>query len=265
MGSGHSKKSAGQLWQVPLFLVALGLFAYASLKWLDLKPTVVAVAPDELKVAEDLLSKDRPEAAIETLNKLIANDKLPREVIATAHLDLARAIDAAQKSKKLNLPANHISIIEQTRMAIAGGAKLLPADYQRMGESFEALDKPKEALENYRQAIAIDPGLGVGLQRKVIELQLSAGDAASADSSLENYLADKSLVPAERAWALGERAQLAIDNGRDAEAKAMLAEAAKLDSDPIGQGVINYRTGYCEWKLGEQAEAERYLRWRASN
>jgi tetratricopeptide (TPR) repeat protein len=258
MGSGQSKKGAGELWQVPLFLAALGLFAYAALKWVDIKPG--ATVAERIKAAEELIEKDRPEAAIEVLNTLLNNDKLPRDVVAMAHLDLARAIDAGQKSKKLNLPANHITIIEQTRAALADGAKLEANDYKRMGDSFEALDRAKEALENFRRAIAIDPSLGLGLQKKIIELQVSSGDTAAADESLETYLGDKSLAAAERAWALGERAQIAIDDGRDAEAKSLLAEAAKIDNDPVGQGVINYRLGYCAWKLGNPPEAERYLR-----
>jgi hypothetical protein len=96
MGSGQSKNGAGQLWQVPLFFVALAMFGYAALRWLDIKPG--ATAGEQVKEAEELIAKDRPEAAIESLNQLLANEKLPRDIVAAAHLDLARAIDGGQKS-----------------------------------------------------------------------------------------------------------------------------------------------------------------------
>src|SRR5947209_5294645 len=45
-----------------------------------------------------------------------------------------------------------------------------------------------------------------------------------------------------------------------AAARALLSEALKIDADPVAQGQVNYRLGYCEWKLGNAKEAERLLR-----
>ncbi|WP_410959605.1 tetratricopeptide repeat protein, partial [Salmonella sp. SAL4432] len=53
---------------------------------------------------------------------------------------------------------------------------------------------------------------------------------------------------------------LLSDRGEFVTARELLAKAIKLDNDPISQGVVNFRLGYCAWKLGANDEAERYLR-----
>ena len=102
-----------------------------------------------------------------------------------------------------------------------------------------------EALASYRLAMGLDQGRSVGLQKKVIELQIESNDPA-ADATLVEYLANKDLSDSERAWALGERAQILINNKDFAGATRLLKEALKPDLDPVAQGQINYQLGYCD-------------------
>lgn len=258
MAARHAGGRVSQLWQVPLLLLSLGLFGYAAYLFIDPKsgPSV----EDKIAGAKNYVKFGRAEAGIEQLNKLLDTNKLTREQEAQVHLNLAAALDAAQKENGLDIAANHLRIIEQIRIAMAQGAKPDAEIYKRMGESYESLERPVEALDNFRKAITLDADRSLSLQRKVIGLQLDRRDMGPAEASLDDYLRDSRLTDAERAWAIGEKAQILIDRESFAEAKSLLAQSLKLDPDPLNQGQVNYRLGYCAWRMGDTAEAERLMR-----
>jgi tetratricopeptide (TPR) repeat protein len=243
---------------MPLLLLALGLFAYSAYLFIDPKPGLSV--EQRVDTARSYLLHGRPDAAVDQLNKLLASEKLARENESRVRLLLAESLEAAQKQRGIDLEVNHERIVEQTGMALAEGVKPEAEIYRRLGDSYRALGRPKEALESYRRAIAMDATRALPLQRKVIELQLAQPDTAPADASLEDYLRIDGLTDAERAWALGRRAELLVNAGRYLDAKALLGEARRFDGDPVAQGQVNYGLGYCYWKLGDLPEAERLLR-----
>ena len=258
MASRQSQGRVSQLWQLPLLLISLALFGYAAYLFIDPKsgPTV----EERLTGAKNFVKFGRAEAGIEQLNKLLDTNKLTREQEAQVHLALAAALDAAQKQNNLDIAANHLRIIEQIQIAMAQGAKPDADVYKRMAESYESLDRPAAALDSYRKAITLDADRSLSLQRKVIDLQLARKDIGPAEASLDEYLRDERIADTERAWAIGEKAQILIDRESFAEAKALLAQSLKLDPDPLNQGQVNYRLGYCAWRMGDTAEAERLMR-----
>lgn len=258
MGSPSSKRRFAQLWQLPLLVVALGLFGYAAYLFIDPKPGLTLA--QKVEIARTYLSNDRPEAAIDQLNPLLETKNLPRQYEADIRLALGQAIDEAQKQKKLRVAANFQKVIEQTERALGLGAKEDWSVYRRLGENYEALEQPDQALKNYRRAEAADPNHALSLKRKVIDLQLDRNLAEAAEQSLDDYLKDGRLSESERAWALAQKGHLLADAGQFAVARALLAQALKLDSDPTSQGQVNYQLGYCDWKLGDNAQAERLLR-----
>jgi tetratricopeptide (TPR) repeat protein len=258
---GHgadSRRRLSQLWQMPLLLLSLALFAYAAYLFIDPKPGLSV--EQRIDTARAYLRHGRPDAAVDQLNKLLSSEKLARENEARVRLLLAESIETAQKQLKLDLDVNHERIVEQSRVALAQGVKPEAEIYRRLGDSYKALGKPAEALENYRRAIAMDPARALALQRKVIELQLAQADTGPAEASLEEYLRLEGLTDAERAWALGSKAELLVNRGLYFEAKALLGEARRFDGDPVAQGQVHYGLGYCAWKLGDLPEAERLLR-----
>ncbi|MGH7214957.1 MAG: tetratricopeptide repeat protein, partial [Tepidisphaeraceae bacterium] len=257
-GRAASRSRIHQLWQLPLLLASLGLFGYAAYLFIDPKPGLSI--DQKIVVARTFLKQERAEAAIEQLNKILATEKLDPEHQAKVHLALAESLEVGQKQKRINVPANHERIIEQTRLAQGAGAKPDAPMYRRMAESFEALGRKSEALDHYRQAAALDPSKSLRLQRKVIDLQLAVDDPFAAEVSLEAYLRATEITGSERSWALGERAQILIDRGKFVEGRTLLDEALKLSVDPVAQGEVNYRLGYAAWKMGDVDEAERYLR-----
>ena len=253
-----ARRRLAQLWQLPLLLVSLGLFAYAAYLFIDPKPGLSV--EQRIELGRLYLNHDRPDAAVDQLNKLLTTEKLTRENEAKVHLLLAEAIEAAQERAGLDLDVNHERIIEQSRIALAQGVKPEAEIYRRLGDSYRATNQHTGALENYRRAIALDGSRALPLQRKVIELQLAQGDTGAAEASLEEYQRQEGITDAERAWALGRRAEIMTNKGDFVGARAVLGEARRFDGDPIAQGQVHYGLGYCAWKLGDLNEAERLLR-----
>lgn len=247
-----------RLWQLPLFLLSLGLFGYAAYLFIDPRPGLTI--DQKIELARAYLRYDRPEAAADQLNKLLAGERMTLENEASVHLLLAQAIEGAQKLKKLDLPANHERIIEQSKIAISQGVKPEADIYRRLGESYEALGQADEALKNYRRAEAMDVNRSLRLKRKVIDLQITRGDSGAANASLDDYLNNDKLSDSERAWALGEKSHLLADEGDFIAARGLLGEALRLNPDPMAQGQLHYWLGYSQWKLGDPVEAERLLR-----
>jgi tetratricopeptide (TPR) repeat protein len=258
MATSRTHARFAQLWQFPLLVVSVALFGVAAYLFIDPKPGLSI--DEKVDVARSFLNQERADAALAQLNKILATEKLDADHQAKIHLMLAESLELGQKQLKISIPANHLRILEQTRLAVGEGAKLDAPAYRRLGASHEALNHPIEAIENYRKAIELDPTYTLALQRKIIQLQLDADDTASAEASLDDYLKAPKLTDAERGWALGQKSQLLIDDGKFIDAKIMLDEALKLASDTAAQGEVNYRLGYCAYKLNDSGEAERFLR-----
>src|ERR1700712_113623 len=110
MASRNAQGRLTRLWQLPLLLVSLGLFGYSAYLFIDPKPGLSI--GQRIQIAENHLKYNRPEAAIEQCNKLLAADKLPPANEGHLHLLLAEALDAGQKQHRINIAANHERIIE---------------------------------------------------------------------------------------------------------------------------------------------------------
>jgi tetratricopeptide (TPR) repeat protein len=257
-GSGSRWSRLADLWQMPLLLLSVGLFAAAA--WLFIDPKPGLSIDQKIEAARTLITQVRPEAAIEQLNHLLSKEKLEKDREAEIHLLLAEALELGQKQKKLNIPENHRRIVEQTLIAMEEGAKPTAAMNQRLAESYEALGRVTESLMYYRRAMLMNPAKSLWLQRKIIDLQLATDDAAGAAASLDEYLGHPELKDSEKSWAMGEQAHLMADRGEFATARRTLEEALRPGVDPVDRGQLTYWLGYCQYKLGQTEDAGRYLR-----
>ncbi len=247
-----------QLWQLPLLIVSIALFIFAG--YLFINPGPGASIDQKIAVARHYLDLQRPDAAWQQLVRILESEKPPKDKEAQIHLMLAESLEDLQNQEKISIPANHERIIEQTELAMDLGAVPDANVHRRLADSDAALGRNDEAIEHYRQAIAMDSDHALSLYRKLIELQISENDLANADVTLDEYLRRPELSDAERAWALGQRAGILIDQRKFAEARKLLNDALRLDSDPENQGVFNFQLGYCAYREGEPNDAERYLR-----
>jgi len=258
MASSGANPRLAQLWQAPLLLLSVGLFGTAA--YLFINPGPGLTIDQRIHAARIYLNYQRPEAALDQLNRLISSEKLSPQNDARIRLMLAESLEQAQKQHHISIATNHDQIIEQTRLALAEGLKPDADLYRRLGESYEALGHPDDALESYRRAMAVDPRRFPNLQRKVIELQLKQSDTGPAEASIEEYLREPNLAESERAWGLRQKSRLLIERGSFIDAKALLDESLRLSGDLQSQGEANYWLGYSMWKLGDAPEAERFLR-----
>lgn len=258
MASERPFTRLAQLWQIPLLLVSIALFAYAAYLFID--PKAGPGIEEKIGVARTFIEQARPEAALAQIRHILETEKLISPNKAQVHLLAAEALEMWQVQRRESVAINHERIIENTRIAAEHGATIDAPALKRIGESYEALKQPADALDCYRKALALDPQHSLRLQRKIIDLQLAQDDIGPAEASLDEYLRDASLTDAERAWALGQKSQLLSDAGKFVDARRILDEALRLASDTVARGEVNYRLGYCAWKLNDPVEAERYLR-----
>ncbi|HSZ56496.1 MAG TPA: tetratricopeptide repeat protein [Tepidisphaeraceae bacterium] len=246
------------LWQVPLLLISVGLFGAAA--YFFIHPGQRLTIERKIDIARLYLNYNRPEAALDQLNKLLTTERLTPANEGRVHLMLAEALEQAQTQHHISLRSNHERIIEQTRLAMGLGVKPDPETYRRLGDSYEALGDVNKALESYRGAIAMDARRFPHLQRKVIELQLAQPDKAPAEAAIDEYLKEPKLADSERAWGLRQRGRLLVDRGSFLDAKSLFDQSMRLTIDPASRGESNYWLGFCLWKMGDGAEAERLLR-----
>ena len=250
--------SFSQLWQMPLLCGSLGLFGYATYLLWD--PQAEPTVEKRLDDAQQMLVAERPEKAVELLNAVVRLDTLTPPQKARTHVLLAEGIEQYQDTRKMLIPALQTRIVEQTQMALGTGQPIDGPAYRRVARAFESLGQTGNALENYKRAETLDPTRALRLQRKIIDLELDAGNSVAADSELKEYLKSPALGDAERCWALGERARVLVDQKQFAEARALLDDAIKLSANTLQEGEINYARGYVSYNLGEFEDAERSLR-----
>src|SRR5688572_25807710 len=110
-----------RLWQMPLLVLSVVLFGVAA--WLFIDPKPGLTIDQKIEAAATFLKQERPEAAIEYLNRLLAKEDLERDREAEIRLLLAEGLSLAQRQKKINVPENHRRIIEQTLTAMELGGK----------------------------------------------------------------------------------------------------------------------------------------------
>lgn len=258
---GLGRAALGNLWQWPLFLFSIVLFGYAAYLFID--PQRGPTLAERIDHAHGLLRQERPEAALEQLNELLDGEggELSALQEGAVRMMLGEALAVGQKQKKLDIASNHRRIVEQTRRAIDLGIEADASAHERLAHSYEALGRLSDAAAHYFQLMALDPQTALKWERKVIEMHLRRDDGDAAWAALETYLGREGLSKSERAWALGESARVQVDKGLYGEAKRILDEALKLEaSEPSDVGSFNYWMGYCEWKLGNVATAEKHLR-----
>ena len=253
-----AKPRLAHLWQLPLLLLSLGLFGTAA--YLFINPGPGLTIDQKIQVARTYLNYNRPEAALDQLNKILTTEKLTPDKEGKVHLMLAETLEQAQAQHHLSLATNHTSIIEQTRLALGDGVKPDADMYRRLGDSYDALGDSAKALESYRRAMAMDPRRFPHIQRKVIELQLAQEDTAPAEASIDEYLKEPRLADGERAWGLRQKGRLLASRGSYLEAKTIFDESRRISQDPVSQGESYYWLGYSVYKMGDIPEAERLLR-----
>ncbi len=255
--------SLGNLWQMPLLVVSLGLFTLAAYLFIDPQPA--PTFQKQLAKAQRDLDAERYDAAVGQLGDLLQVGGEPQQE-AGVRLMLAEALDRQmQRNRRQETPQSHRRIINEITAAYAAGAEATSTTSDRLGRSYEALAQIDDAATQYGRATTLlekegKPEQAVPMRRSAIEMLIANDRPVAATDALKAFLDVPKLTDDERAWALGELARMSIDAGRPAEAKGLLQAALALSPDESVKGQVNFRLGYAAWKLGESADAERYLK-----
>ncbi len=253
--SSRATRQLAQLWQLPLLLLSCVLFALAGYLFVNASPGLTIRR--RIDIARVYLDQERPEAALQQLNRLLVGEQMSQPDEASVHLLIGEALESAQRQLRIDIPANHARIIEQTQLALRMGARPTGEICRRLGDSYEALGQNAKAVDQFRNAMALDPARALRLRKKIIEVESIENDQTAVMASLDDYLACRDLADAEKAWALGEKSQILADRGDFVAARSLIAEAMKLDADPMVQAQANYRLAYCAWKLHRLDEVQK--------
>src|SRR5882757_4127960 len=97
----RSNSGIAQLWQLPLLIVSLGLFGYAA--WLFIDPQPGPTIEEQVTAARNLLTQERPDAAVPILNRLLNTQKLTPPQQGIIHLMLSESIDQRQKQLRVSI------------------------------------------------------------------------------------------------------------------------------------------------------------------
>ena len=254
--------SLGNLWQMPLLIVSLGLFALAAYLFIDPQPA--PTLQHQIALARRDIDAARHAAAIGRLGDLLQIGGEERD-LAPARIMLAEALDEQiQRDRRNETRPAHRRIISQTEAALAAGLAPTPVVFDRAARSHEALGEIDDAAAGFGRATEMHdaaghPERGVPMRRAAVEMLVAADRVTQATEALGKLLEVPGLADDEKAWALGELARLSIDGNRPAEATSLLKAALALSPDDAIRGQVNFRLGYAAHKLGEGAEAERYL------
>lgn len=258
MSQSRTVVAGSQLWQVPLLIVSLAAFGYAT--YLFSRPGPGPSVEERIEAARSLIRFERPEPAIGVLNALLTRDRVSGPAEGEVRLLLAEAVELAQRLREVDLRENHESIVEQSRLGAFEGGRMTADRYRRWGRSLEALGRFEDAFAVYEKAIVEDPSAGPGLLRRMTEHHLRERDFAAAEGVLERFLGLTGLSDEEKAWGLGEKAELLIRRREFAAARDVLGQVLGLPVDETVRGHTAYRYGLCAWEMGDDAEAERQLR-----
>jgi tetratricopeptide (TPR) repeat protein len=258
--SASTSAEASRLWQWPLLIVAIGLFAYASYLFVD--PGKRADVPRFLEISQSYIDHDRPEAAVAVLNQLQRVGDLSDVERGRVHLLTAQAIDRWQSLQRIDIEANHRQIVRHSQLAADAGVDLRADGHERLARTFRSLDQIDLAATHYRTAMRLDADSRLSLQRRLISMFLETGRSEDAEQELVAFASQPGLDDTERAWSSATRGRMLGDAGRFAEAQVLLSEAERLGRDGPDdlRGEVAFRLAYAAWRLGNYTDAEQYAK-----
>src|SRR6202050_2169626 len=162
-----------EIWQFPLFLVSLGLFGIAAYLLITARPR--ATVDQKIDVAVKYLKLDRPQAAIEQLNRILETETLAAPKEGLIHILLGQAIAAGQQQMNLSIPENYRRVIEQTELGMTQGAAADSAAHARLADSYAALGQTPTAEQQLHIAIGMDSDHSLPLRRELVGFQIADG------------------------------------------------------------------------------------------
>ncbi len=254
------KRSLAGKWQIPLLILAAGLLIGGVI---SLRPRAPALTfQEQTRLIRSLQRRYLYLDASRLIEQMLADPARTAAERAELHRLQAETIYLDQKRSLVRNPRNAERVILRYRAAASAGMALSSEAHRQMAEAWEWLGRPKQALEEYRTALAGSRGPATSVRRHIIELQLALPDFppeelhAELDQLLQAAAGDlPSLL-----WAVEQKVELLTSEQRIGEAERLLEQVRDRLDDSSVRARFAYLTGLTEFRAGRLDDAERTLR-----
>jgi tetratricopeptide (TPR) repeat protein len=247
-------------WQIPLLLASTALLGVGIWR---LRPVPLPPTLDQLLADVAALTKAHlyPEASKYVEELLLAPERTP-EQRRRLHAELARIIFLYEQENAVHGPGNCERIITHSDMSITEGQTFDAETHHMRALTFEWLQKPGEAVAEYREAVAKGIPGGWGIRKRVFEIRrsTSAINEPEQHSEFDEFLKSQGVSQDLQFWAALQKVELYGRQQDHATAERFLADNAARFRDSTFAGQYDYLQALAWYHLGRMADAERLLR-----
>jgi tetratricopeptide (TPR) repeat protein len=266
IGQEERPRRLATQWQIPLLLASCGLFGWGL--W-NLRPQPPHVPfSQRLDQILALRRAGLQSEASKLVEELLASPERASAEQLQLHQVLAEIIYDVESKAQAKNPVNLERLVRHYRLSVNDPADLSADVLRRMGEAWDWLNRPVEAIKSYKQAVAKGLADATPVRRRIIDLQISSAGLSGDDlaKELEAFAASAPpgrMNPDDLLWAVHRRVELYIERGRYSDAEAYLESlrptVEKTANEPE-RNRYEFLQTWVLYKQGRSDEAERILR-----
>ena len=255
------KERAGDKWQLPLFVVSLGLLGLSLFRLAP--PPEAWPLPDAVAHLSRLVASGAYDDALQLGNRLRARDHITDEQLAPIDLELARVYYAVALRERVFTYEAGESVTTLYEHAASLGQSLTAQDQFQRGCAFEWQSQYETAVAFHEEAIERGVEGALDVRKRVIELAMQHLDRPPAylDRLIDALLAQLGEDRRDlRLWAI-ERKLYTLDVlGRLDEAPTLLTRNRERFQSEAFRDHFAYLEAWLLYKTSHYDESENYLR-----
>jgi tetratricopeptide (TPR) repeat protein len=259
----HPESLARQLsarWQIPLLILSAGLLAVGiwRLRPRPAPPTFEQLLGDVHALVN---SGFYPEASKYAEELLAAPERTP-EQRRQLHRELARIIFEFEQKNAVHGVGNVERIITHSDQSLAPGESHDAQMHRIRALAWEWLQRPADALAEYRQAVAAGIEGSWEIRKRMIEIRRSTEGVTAEElhQAFDAFLKEPGVSEDLQFWAASEKVALFGREGENARAERFLADNAARFRESKYSGEFDYLQALAWFHLGRMDDAERLLR-----
>ena len=265
------RSTLAKRWQVPLFALALGVFATGLVR---IAAGYEKVTPEQRFERIHQLRRAR---ALTRANAyilyLLKDPERPAQQRAELYRQLVGTIYQAEAKFNTHEPENVRSVITNFRDAVQFGATPDANDWVALGAAYQWSGRPEDAIDAFRQALRIwppNPDTAVvgpfisrdQLHRELIELQVALGKplAPAGLADLEAILKDPEASPVNYLWAMEQKVLWLLGLDQVSDALALVEDGRARLVGTAQKLALDYLAALCLRRAGRADDAETLVR-----
>ncbi len=266
LGRSSLRREFATRWQIPLLIVSSLFFGWGV--W-NLRPKPPRMTFAQLADHVVVLQKAGMYTEANGLAEaLLAEPTRTPEEQRRLRLLLARIIYDFESKAAVRNPVNLERMIRNYRLSVEPTAALDAEALYRIGQAWEWLNRPLDAVKAYEEAIDKGWADATPLRRRIITLKVQAGalTGEALGKALDSYLAvaaPAGLTTSDVIWAAQQRTDLYVAEGRYNEAEAYLESLRPTMEGAVPEPERNrydFLTALILYFQGRYDESERVVR-----